>query len=170
MRAVETRGPMAYCLFTCAAGRLAVGVDAVEAVVEADRLVRLPLCPPPVSALSIYRGGILPIAGPIDDPQGRDAAPRGRLPAVLVLRTSHGPLGLLIDRRALAVVEDGQLVGPAGHEAGRAGESPLPGGLVAGGSIELEGRPHPVLDVDRTWTSMRGMIEAGYGAGREDGS
>lgn len=169
MRTDEPRGAKGYCLFPCGAGSLAVGVDAVEAVMEADRLVRLPLCPRPVFALCIYRGSILPIVGPVGDSKGWDGARGGRLPAVLVLRTGHGHLGLLIDRGALAVVEDCQVSGGDRRENAGGEAWPLPEGLVAAGSIERDGLPHPVLDVDRTWKAMRSLIESGYDAGRGNG-
>jgi hypothetical protein len=162
----EVRMAGAYCLFHCGVGYLAVDVNSVEVVVEVHRLVRLPLCPRPVSALGIYRGGVLPIVEPIDDSSRVGAASAGQQPSVLVLRTGHGPLGLLIDRGSLAVVEDCRVAasGAVGAERGEA--SALPGGLVAAGSIERDGSPHAILDVGRTWAALRGLVESGYGAYR----
>src|SRR5262245_15210354 len=99
MESVETPGTGAYCLFPYRSSVLAVGLAAVETLIEAARLVRLPLCPPPLSNLCPYRGGFLPVARLADDREVSAAGPGagGRRPAVLVLRTGHGPLGLLID-------------------------------------------------------------------------
>jgi chemotaxis signal transduction protein len=157
-----SRTMSAYCLFSCRARRLAVGVDAVEAVMEAGRVVRLPLAPRPVAGLCLYRGAILPVVDPADGPAGPDADREGCHPAVLVLRAGRGPLGLLTDRGALAIVETPR------HAADGAG--PLPEGLVAAGAIERDGRTYAVLDIDRSWKALRDGIEVVYGAGRRPSS
>lgn len=168
-RTDESQGMKGYCIFPCREGSLAVSVDAVEAVTEASRIVRLPLCPGAVLALGIYRGSILPIVRPFESSRGWDTAPTGRLPAVLVLRTRRGYLGLLIDRGSLAVVEACQISGMGGPAAVHEQVSHLPEGLVAAGAIERDGTSHAVLDVDRTWTAMRCMIASGIEGSRREG-
>lgn len=149
----------AYCLFPYQSRWLAVGVDAVEAVLEAPRLVRLPLCPRPPTSMCSHRGGILPVVEPTIEGEGPVVASTGRRPAVLVLRTARGPIGLLIDRAGVAVVEDGPT-------AGAAGAATLPEGLVAAGTIDRDGRSHAILDPDRTWMALRDLIDRGYGGDR----
>ena len=67
MESVGTPGTGAYCLVPCRSSVLAVSLAAVETIMEAARLIRLPLCPRPVTALCPYRGGFLPILGLADD-------------------------------------------------------------------------------------------------------
>ncbi len=166
----DTGGPRAYCLFPFRARSLAVGVDAVEALVEADRLVRLPLCPGPVSGLCTYRGGLLPIIQPADDPEGWDEGPGARRPAVLVLRTGRGLLGLLIGRGDITVVEDCRADDVGDLTVVEGGESLLPEGLVAAGSIVRDGTSYPLIEPHRTWTAVRELIARGYHDGRGPGA
>jgi hypothetical protein len=155
MATVDSGGSRAYCLFAFGAKRLAVGVDAVEGFTEPARLVRLPLCPRIVAGVCTYRGGLLPVIEPAAGATGR--------PSVLILRTGHGLLGLLISRGETAVVEAGDILGS------EEGESPLPGGLVAAGAVERGGIACPVLDLDRTWAAVRRLISGGHDAGRSTG-
>lgn len=157
------RSSRAYCLFPCRSRLLAVAVDAVEGILEAARLVRFPLCPWPVAGLCTYRGRILPVVRPADDCEGWAGGRPGLRPTVLVLRTGHGHLGLLIDRDGIRIVADAEVDGGAGPVGGRA---PLPPeGLVVAGTIDREGKSHAVIDPDRTWSALRSVIEGGYGAG-----
>lgn len=165
METIDVRRPIAYCLFPSQSRFLAVSVDAIEGIIETARLVRLPLCPPPVSALCSYRGGVLPVVCLADECEDRIAERRGSRPTVLVLRTEHGNLGLLIDREDIAIVEDYQVHG-TGNLAGDGGEAlPLPKGLIGVGSIERHGNSHAIIDPNRTWMALRSVIEQGYQAG-----
>ena len=162
---MESRDPettRSYCLFPSGARLMAVDVESVEAIMQAARLVRLPLCPHPVLGLCTYRGGLLPIIGTADGPVAQDKESGIRNSAVLILRTGGGPLGLRVDRSKIAVVE-----GCGAEGDGRIQEtSPPPGILVAAGSIVWDGMSYPLLDPDRTWRAVRDRIERGYDAGR----
>ncbi len=159
MTTPDARATRAYCLFPYRSRWLAVGVDAVETVLEAPRLVRLPLCPRPPTSMCSHRGGVLPVVEPAVEGEEPGEEPGGRRPAVLVLRTARGPIGLRIDRAGIAVVEDGPT-------AGVAGAATLPDGLVAAGTIDREGRSHAILDPDRTWAALRALIDRGYAESR----
>jgi hypothetical protein len=161
MRPAEGEGTRTYCLFPYRSSLLAVRVEAVETVVEAARLVRLPLCPAPVLALCIYRNGLVPIHRPAGAGADWPAESPDRRRAVLVLRTPHGPLGLLIRRGEVAFVADGRAGG-----ADDCGEpSPIAAGVVVAGALEHEGKAYAVLDPGRTWKAVREAIERGYGSG-----
>lgn len=134
-------------------------VDAVEGILEAARIVRLPLCPRPVAGLCTYRGRILPVVRPADDCEGWAAGHPGRRATVLVLRTGQGLLGLLIDRDGIRIVADCEVDGGRGPD----GEARASEGLVVAGSIERDGKSHAVIDPDRTWSDLRSTIERGYG-------
>src|SRR5262245_8745680 len=133
MEPADTREATTYCLFPCRSRLLAVRIAAVEALMEAVRVVRLPLCPRPASALCAYRGGFLPIVRLTDDGEGWVAVPEDRRSAVLVLRTEHGPLGLLIDRGDIAVAENCRADREGDSSVREVEASPLPEGLVVAG-------------------------------------
>jgi len=141
---------------------LAVRVDDVDAFLEADRFVRIPLAPRPVAGLCTYRGGVLPILDPADDREGSGAGTF----VVLSLRTRRGLLGLLVSRGEVVIVADGQGMGTGPDPAAEAGGAPLPQGLVAAGVIERDGETFPVIDPEGTWSRVREMIVDGYTSGR----
>lgn len=164
METAVAPGSTSHCLFACRSLALAVPVEAVEAIVEAARLVRLPLSPWPLAGLCPHRGRFIPVVRPTDDPASRAYSAGGSAHTVLVLRTSHGELGLLIDRAGIAI-EAGVETAPdaSGGPGGPPGSPTLRGGFVAVGRIEREGRSHAVLDPDASWAGLRSMIERWYG-------
>src|SRR5271154_934231 len=98
----EANAAHSWCLVRIDAQPFAVALSAVVEIVEAEELVRLPLCSPQVLGLCTYRRDLLPV---IALGQDRDTAPapgEGR-PVVLILRSEHGTWGIKIDRDVVIV-------------------------------------------------------------------
>ncbi|QDV35814.1 chemotaxis protein CheW [Tautonia plasticadhaerens] len=150
----EGRPSRAYCLFLSESRPLGVPLDAVAEVMEAGRLVRLPLCPGQVVGLCTYRGKIVPVVRPGDEGGGPPGGGEGGGRAVLILRTGRGLWGLSIDRGGVSVEVAGE--GPAGEGP------PIGRGFVASGSVGRRGTSHAVLDPDRSWRGVKTEIDQWY--------
>ena len=143
----------ALCLFSCGRRPLAVALEAVAEVVELDRMVPIPLCPPRVLGLCALRRDVVPIVRldeGDDDPAGDYVA--------LLLRTEQGDWGIRIGRGGVAVVDDG-------HDY-RDGPANPYGGVAVVGAVERAGTAHAVLDPAETWRLLRDEIEHWYGQAR----
>ncbi len=158
MKTLEATAAHSWCLVRIDSQPFAVALSAVAEIVEAEALVRLPLCSPQVLGLCTYRRELLPV---IALGQGVTAAPgpvEGR-PVVLILRGEHGMWGIKIDRGVVVVAEaplnqHGPL--PAGTE-----------GTVVIGSITRSDVSHSVIDTEATWRNVRDTIESRYKGNRD---
>ena len=153
MKTLEATAAQSWCLVRIDAQPFAVALGAVAEIVEAEVLVRLPLCSPQVLGLCTYRRELLPV---IALGQGPTAAP-GRVEGrhvVVILRGEHGMWGITIDRGVVIVAEgplDEQVPLPAG-----------PDGAVVIGSITRGDASHSVIDAEATWRNVRDTIESRY--------
>jgi chemotaxis signal transduction protein len=153
----------AFCLFPCKSRPLAVSLDVVAGVMETGRLVQLPLCPHPVVGLCTYRGAFIPVVLPALETDGRRSAGSDRESSVLVLRTGHGDLGLLIDREGISIANDCDVSPQGALGSQRREDSALPTGFVIVGTVARNGKVHSVLDPERTWQGLRSVIDHWYG-------
>jgi hypothetical protein len=156
-KTLEPAAGSVYCLLANSAPPLAVALDAVVGFMDATRIVRLPLCPPSVVGLCSYRGGFIPAIRVAESIGGREqTSPEpARDAAVLVLRTPHGELGLIIHREGVSIAEDCAI---RTREARR-----LPTGFVTGGSLEQNGTSFSVLDTALTWRALRETLDDWHG-------
>jgi CheW-like domain len=148
----------AYCLLPGRSRSLAVSLDAVVGLVEAGRIIRLPLCPTPVVGLCMSRGGFMPVLRPIEcaDADDRRALEADRAETILVLRTPRGDIGLLIRREGVSIAENCVV---------RTTEPrTLPMGFIASGSIERDGATLAVIDPARSWQGVRTLLDGWYAA------
>jgi purine-binding chemotaxis protein CheW len=130
-----------------------VALHTVAEVVEAEELVRLPLCSPRVLGLCTYRRDLIPVIGLLENPATTESKREGR-PLVLLLRSDHGIWGIQIDRGGTVVVE-----GPLDERDTR----PLgSGAIVFIGSITRGESVSNVIDPEGTWRNIRGQIECWY--------
>jgi purine-binding chemotaxis protein CheW len=149
----ETGTPRPWCLFKSNARPFAVGVEAVAEVVEADRLVRLSLCPPQILGLCTVRRDVVPVVSLTDAPRDPSAEPEPRT-IVLILHSEHGAWGIRIDREGTAVAE-GVLEG--------LDDDPLDAqGPAIIGTLHRGELAHDVIDPAQTWRNARECVEAWY--------
>src|SRR4051794_7843998 len=144
-----------WCLLHSGARPYAVRLDAVAEIVDADGLVRLPLCPPRVLGLFTLRRDVVPV---IRMAEGQDQD-RGGLDArlvVLILRTEGGVWGIRVDRGTTVGVEEtlNDPGGPPSTEDGPGG----PRTVVRGGTT------FAVVDPEPAWREVRATIEAWFGS------
>jgi chemotaxis signal transduction protein len=154
----EGRPSRAFCLFQSESRPLGVVLDVVAEVMEAGRLVWLPLCPRQVVGLCTYRSKIVPVIRPgaPDRPPAIGLGGGGRERAVMILRTGNGLWGLSIDRGGVTVEVARE------SPAGGGGQGALARGFVASGTVDREGRSHAILDHDRTWRALKTEIDHWY--------
>jgi purine-binding chemotaxis protein CheW len=149
----EVNAAPAWCLVRIGAQPFAVALPAVAEVVEAEELVRLPLCPPRILGLCTYRRDLIPVVGLLETSATTTGRGEGR-PLVLLLRSEHGTWGIEIDRGGTVVAE------------GRLDErnaSPLDsGGTVFIGSITRGESVSAVIDHEATWRNIRKQVEDWY--------
>jgi chemotaxis signal transduction protein len=150
----DGRDATALCLFTCGRRPLAVPLEAVAEVVELDRLVPMPLCPPRVVGLCALRRDVVPVVRLGDEEAGGESGH-----VALLLRAEPGPWGILIDRDGVAVTDDG-------HDH-RDGPPTIADGVAVVGAVERGGASHAVLDPAETARVLRDEIERWYGQARE---
>jgi chemotaxis signal transduction protein len=142
-----------WCLFKSDSRPFAVGLDAVAEVVEADRLVRLSLCPPQVLGLCTVRRDIVPVLSLTPPAAGGEREPEGKT-IVLILRSDEGVWGIRADREGTAVA-DGRFE-PAGSLADDAE------GAAIVGTLKRGDHAHAVIDPGQTWRNVREHVEAWY--------
>jgi purine-binding chemotaxis protein CheW len=153
VKTFEANSAQSWCLFRIEGRLFAVALTAVAEVVEAEHLVRLPLCSSQVLGVCTYRRDLLPVIALGHSPTAATGTAAGR-PMVLILRTEHGSWGIQIDR-GLALVTQGPL-----DETGTLPAGPVGG--VAFGSITRGDATHVVIDAEATWRSVREAIECWY--------
>jgi purine-binding chemotaxis protein CheW len=158
VKTIEATSAHSWCLFAIEGRPFAVVLAAVAEVVEAEQLVRLPLCSPRVLGLCTYRRDLLPVIALGPAP----AVPTNvahRQHVVLILRSEHGSWGIQVDRGGATVAQ-----GPMDE----AGSYPTaPDGAVVIGSI-LRGEVfHSVIDTEATWRNVREAIECWYKGDRD---
>ena len=107
METREATTAQSWCLIRIDTQPFAVALSAVAEIVEAEELVRLPLCSPRVRGLCTYRRDLLPVIALGRTPAVAAAPGAGRL-VVLILRSEHGCWGIQIDR-GVTIVAAGSL-------------------------------------------------------------
>jgi purine-binding chemotaxis protein CheW len=172
MKTLDPTVAGAWCLIRINGRPLAVALHAVAEIVEAEELVRLPLCSPRVLGLCTYRRDLVPVIdlshppdasasglgfgfgfGPGSGPGPGSGSVEGR-PVVLLLRSEHGTWGIQIDRGG-AIVAEGAL-----DDRNTASEEP--GGVILIGSIIRGDTAYAVIDAEATWRNVRDAIERWY--------
>jgi chemotaxis signal transduction protein len=150
-QAIDSQKRRPWCLFRIGQAPYAVCLESVVEIFLVEELVQLPLCPPCLRGLCALRREVIPVIAPEvrrqgeGDPQ-RDEPKR----TVLVLRTSRGTFGILIDREGASVAEE-----PAQAEAAR----PSCGSR----SIVRRGEgSHEVVDPEELWKQTRAQIESWF--------
>ncbi len=136
-----------FCLFRCGTLALAVAVEDVAEIVETDSIVRISGCPPRIAGLCPYHRQVVPVVSLEPRPAGHRECG-----AVLILRTSHGPWGIRIDR-------DGTVISsarPSRHEPTEGG------GFVSIGTIREGTADFALLDPGATWRALRDVIVNWY--------
>ena len=76
VKTLEATAAQSWCLVRIDARPFAVALGAVVEIVEAEELVRLPLCSPQVLGLCTYRRDLLPVIALGEDPRHRRPVPR----------------------------------------------------------------------------------------------
>jgi purine-binding chemotaxis protein CheW len=130
-----------------------VALAAVAEVVEAEQLVRLPLCSPRVLGLCTYRRDLLPVIALGHAPAAARNTADAR-PVVLILRSEHGSWGVQVDR-GVTIVAQGPMDETGSLSAG-------PDGAVVIGTIMRGEVIHSVIDTEATWRAVREAVEGWY--------
>jgi purine-binding chemotaxis protein CheW len=168
----------AWCLIRINGRPLAVALHAVAEIVEAEELVRLPLCSPRILGLCTYRRDLVPVIDLSHPPDasesglgfgsgsgsglgpgsgsGSGSGPgsvEGRS-VVLLLRSEHATWGIQIDRGG-AIVAEGAL-------DDRNTASAEAGGVILIGSIIRGDTAYAVIDAEATWRNVRDAVERWY--------
>src|SRR4051794_33237649 len=89
----ETPPTRSWCFFKSDSRPFAISVEAVAEVVEADRLVRLSLCPPQILGLCNVRRDIVPVLA-LTARAGDDGHDTENRAVVLILRSDQGAWGI----------------------------------------------------------------------------
>ncbi len=146
-----------WCFFKSNTRPFAIGVDAVAEVVEADRLVRLSLCPPQILGLCTVRRDIVPVLSLNVSPAVAvaDAPDAENRAVVLIVHSEQGAWGIRVDREG-TVVADGVL-----EESWEPGEQGRQGPAIIG-KLRRGGLEHEAIDPARTWRNVRENVEAWY--------
>jgi purine-binding chemotaxis protein CheW len=144
----------AWCLFRSEGSPFAVRLESVAEVVEVDRTVRFPLCPPRVLGLCAVRRDVVPVVRLVGHGDGQPGEARKRL-NVLILRTAHGAWGVRIDK-------EGTFVAEATLDDPETETPPGAGPPAILGSIRREGTTYDVIDPELAWRDVRADIEEHY--------
>jgi chemotaxis signal transduction protein len=153
LKTLDATAAQSWCLVKIDALPFAVAVAAVAEIVEAEALVRLPLCSSQVLGLCTYRRDLVPVIALGQGPTTAPGPAEGR-PVVLILRGEHGLWGIKIDR-GVAIVAEIPLVEHVPLPA-------RPDGVVVIGSITRGDVSHSVIDAEATWRNVRDTIESRY--------
>jgi len=145
-----------FCLFHCESLPFAVAVADVAEIAEIDALVRIGLCPPRILGLCPYHRQVVPVvalgrdscraAPPTSD---RRSSAKGTREVVLIMQTSQGMWGVLIDRDGTTIT----VQRPSRHEPRDDGD-----GVVTAGQIDHGGVSHALLDAELTWRGLRSLV------------
>jgi purine-binding chemotaxis protein CheW len=149
----ETVPLRSWCFFKSDSRPFAIGVEAVAEVVEADRLVRLSLCPPQILGLCNVRRDIVPVLS-LTSHVADDGPDADNQTVVLIVHSDQGGWGIRIDREGTAVA-DGVL--DEAYEPGQGRQGPAIVGTLRRGGVDYE-----VIDPTRTWRNVRENVEAWY--------
>jgi purine-binding chemotaxis protein CheW len=133
---------LAYCTFELDGLFFGVEVLLVQEVIRYQRMTSVPLAPDVVRGLINLRGQVV-TAIDLRRRLGMPALSEGRLPMNVVVRTSDGPVSLLVDEIGDVIeVEDSTFESPPDTLTGVAAE------LITG-VYKLKGRLLLVLDIDK---------------------
>src|SRR5438874_2320734 len=106
--AIPERPIRPWCLFRSGPIGYAIGLESVAEVIEVERLVRLPHCPPRVLGLCVLRRELIPVIG-LNEPAAGPASTPAPAPAralVLILRTARGTWAIRINSEGTVVAEE----------------------------------------------------------------
>jgi chemotaxis signal transduction protein len=151
---IDTQKRIPWYLFGSGHGAYAVCLESVVEIFLVDELVQLPLSPPCVKGLCALRREVIPVIAPegLRKPQGDPPGIEPRK-TVLVMQTSRGAFGILIDREGATVSE-----APAEAQEAR----------PSGGSRSVVRRrelSHEVVDPEELWKQTREQIESCFCVG-----
>jgi len=138
----------AWCSFSSLGRLYRIRLDSVCQVVQVDRLIRLPMCPPRLVGLCKLGRDVIPVFVPFSEPVDRPASP-GQTQLVLVLRATKGQWGFLVDPGGVHVHEDA----PAGS-VHTPPQEPR--------SIDREQPDFVNVDPEATWEELRKLINHWY--------
>ncbi len=149
-----------FCLFQCGSQRFAVPLANVAEIAEVDALVRVGLCPPRIAGLCPLHRQVVPVVTLGQDPSrtariGSRQPNSGKSPKeiVLIVQTSQGIWGILIDREGTSITTDR----PSRHEPKDETD-----GIVIEGRIDHQGNVHALLDAESTWRGLRALVVNWY--------
>ena len=145
---IDRTSRRAWCLFHNEAGAMAVPIEAVAEVVRVERLVPVPLAPACLIGLCVLRRDVIPVID-LGCQQKQARAGPSHPVDVLMMRTMHGPWGVLIARGGTEVVE------AALDE--RAAASDQPSGAAQ--TMTYAGKVHIAHDPEALWRHVRAQIE-----------
>lgn len=142
-----------FCLFHCDSLPMAVAVAHVAEIAEVDALVRISLCPPRVAGLCPYHRQVVPVVALGKSPFRADLpmidqrnAGKSTKEIVLIMQTSQGLWGILIDREGTFLTTQR----PSRHEPRDEGD-----GIVSEGRIDHGGKTYALLEAESTWRGLR---------------
>lgn len=138
----------ALCLFTQGARWFGLPIGAVEAVIEPESLVAIPLTPPEILGLCAYRRQVPPVVRLVE-PSSQSDGPS----VVILLRTEQGLWGIQADRDGIEVVA-GLTVDPV---PGPTATAPRAWGVVT--AIHHDGRSIDLIDPEASWSAFRREIQ-----------
>jgi purine-binding chemotaxis protein CheW len=144
-----------WCLFRSGSRPFAISLEAVAEIIEADRLERLPLCPPTLRGLCTYRREVVPVVRLTEGAIAGPGDATARL-VLLILRTEQSTWGIAIDRGGAVVAEETMEELAALSNEGS--------GPVLIGSIHREGVVHAAIDPAPTWRRVRDAVDRWYGS------
>ncbi len=148
-----------FCLFHCDSLPMAVAVAHVAEIAEVDALVRISLCPPRVAGLCPYHRQVVPVVALGKSPFRADLpmidqrnAGKSTKEIVLIMQTSQGLWGILIDREGTFLTTQR----PSRHEPRDEGD-----GIVSEGRIDHGGKTYALLEAESTWRGLRHWLPTG---------
>ncbi len=143
-----------WCLFQSGSEAYAVGLETVAEVVEVDRLVRIPHCPPRIVALCSLRREVIPVVDLSETPTERSASSLSSKTIVLLLRTTRGTWGIPVSAEGTLVSAESM------NEAKPGVRSTTRGSRM--GTLCKGSTTYTVIDAEATWHEVRRSIDAWY--------
>jgi hypothetical protein len=130
----------------------AVPIERVVEIVPLHNLTRVPQSPSRVLGLVALRRQMIPVVAPAErSHKGESIEADSTAAAILVVRTTHGMLGLVIQREETCVAE-------AQPEKGGTSTTGTQFSVITRGT-----NVHSAVEVDALWLELRKTIERCYG-------